>query len=147
MSAIVTKVLARMNKIADALERCDGDVDAATRLLISEMSQGEKDDALFTYYRDHVRAQVRIGTHAAEASMPTTGSPSLEQLEAMDSNTIYLPDGRKIEWLDMTAEDHRSRGQWFEKRGKSMLATAKKHYAAADEIEKRGVTCLRDLLP
>jgi hypothetical protein len=60
--------------------------------------------------------------------------------------TFALKDGSVVHWLDATAEQHRARAAWQRELAGNCVKDAKRHEAAAAEIEAAGVTCLRDLV-
>jgi hypothetical protein len=85
------------------------------------------------------RTEIRVRTDIAAGADPTTARRLLME------QSFILPDGRWVEWLKATADDHLARAGWLLTQENSIRDTRLAHEEAAQTIIAAGVTCLADL--
>jgi hypothetical protein len=88
----------------------------------------------------------------AEAFPPPRSNGSVSErlgvvdpLKALRSETFKLGDGREVEWLLATVDQHRQRVDYLERLRAGIAVTIDRHRQAIDQIESAGATCLADL--
>lgn len=99
---------------------------------------------LVIYARQCERKDTRRQEEEADIRL-AHGEDPISVRRKLSECTFSLPDGRRVAWLDASAEDHRSRADWQRHHATACLSDASRHDDAADEIDAAGVSCLRDL--
>jgi hypothetical protein len=87
----------------------------------------------------------RQETRAVERRVRKAGVASPDARRELIERGFILPDGRFVEWLYATADEHLARAGWQRDNARAIVADAELHEEAAKRITEAGVTCLADL--
>lgn len=126
----------------DAIDRVLVDADEATMARFVRV-------AMRDVYRNLDRTRTRhaedgVRTSAVGQTLGDAVSGPAARAALME-RSFSLPDGRFVEWLSATADDHRMRARWQRANATGARLDAELHEAAAAVIVEHGVTCLADL--
>lgn len=129
-------------------------IDEAADAALAKASAKELRRLALPVVRDHARRLLRNATHAKEREsvrmIREDRVPFITAVQALVRDTAWVPTigdtpSTRVTWDELTAEQHRARAKWHRDQAGGLLATAELHEQAADEIERAGVTCLRDM--
>lgn len=121
--------------------------EAADKVLASLSTKQVREIARPLLVWEATRAQ-RIHTRSIErkvAAAPDKQTRSDARRELIDRG-FWLPDGRYVDWLKASADEHLERAEWLRGRAGAFVQTAVSHEEAAAEIREAGVSCLADLI-
>lgn len=90
--------------------------------------------------RTSVRVPQVVVGDAIPAPVPNQRVPRFD-----DSGRMIPGAWDSVPFEQMTAEQHRAVANEYKKKGRSLLASAKRHERAADRIDAAGVSCLAEL--
>lgn len=125
------------DRVVTEILRSDGFLEYAEKILRAEVARQAR-----AITRDKERdVATRLSTARTKKDRATARRELI-------TSTFPLCDGRAVNWLDATAEDHELRAEWLQTHADSTLRTRQLHVDAAAEIRKtKGATCLADLDP
>lgn len=100
-------------------------------------------------WAERIANEVRSRTRRHEVAMfraVENGEPIMTAVSRLVNDSFIVDySGRRVAWLDATAEDHDARAAFLRKQAADSIRGAERHEWAAETIRAHGVVCLGEV--